>query len=337
MGGDTRAQKLEWARIREHMQSSTPEVPERILGCYLHFEKIDDHKSRVTYEMKNFFDDVLSRYRALEHAPKLRTGVKTPACSFDPASFSDPEQQSPGIMQAEAASLLMALMYGARACRPDLLQSITSTARFLHRWSKQADQRMRQIFSYVQATRDTGLSGVVDDRDRECFEMHCYADADLAGSDDSCKSTSGGCLMAKGLNGTTCLLDYYSSRQKCTSHSTTEAEIVSLCKLVRDCSFPSELMWNEILKRPVRHIHWEDNVGAISIVRAGFAISMRGIVKHQRVSISALFEHFIEGKRELRHVPTALQIADGFTKGLTTSTTMQAWNTLLGLNVATAS
>ena len=66
------------------------------------------------------------------------------------------------------------------------------------------------------------MHGCVDSKDFETVVLDAYPDADLAGTFDTTRATSGGFLQLSGVN-TSFPLDWFSKRQTATSHSTTEA------------------------------------------------------------------------------------------------------------------
>jgi len=172
--------------------------------------------------------------------------------------------------------------------------------------------------SYVAGTLDMQQENFVHVDHGVGVELHVYADADLAGSSDSAKSTSGGLLELVSQGGTSVVLEYWSKRQTSTSHSTTEAECVAMSKAIREHGLPAQDLQERVLGRVVTTNFYEDNESSIAVMKKGFSAQLRHLPKTHRVSLSLIKEVFddADSGRHLLYIPTALQKADLFTKGL---------------------
>ena len=114
----------------------------------------------------------------------------------------------------------------------------------------------------------------VDTNDLDLVEIHAYPDADLAGSFDSARSTSGSFVHLSG-PGTYYPLDWASKRQTATSHSTTEAELISASRVLRENLVPLMDLWAILLQRPVKGIILEDNMSTITVIKTGYSPQLR--------------------------------------------------------------
>ena len=56
------------------------------------------------------------------------------------------------------------------------------------------------IRSHFNLTKSSKLNATIDDTELDTVELHAYPDADLAGTYDSIKATSGGFIHLSGLN-----------------------------------------------------------------------------------------------------------------------------------------
>ena len=90
------------------------------------------------------------------------------------------------------------------------------------------------------------LHGQVDSLDIDNVVLHAYPDADLCGTFDTTRATSGGFVELIGLN-TFFPLDWFSKRQSATSHSTAEAELVAASKMLRESLIPIQSLWSLLL------------------------------------------------------------------------------------------
>ena len=161
----------------------------------------------------------------------------------------------------------------------------------------------------------TKLPGRVDTLDIDNVVLHGYPDADLAGTFDTSKATSGGFVEIVGDN-TFFPLDWYSKRQTATSHSTTEAELVSASKMLRESLVPLQHLWSIMLQRPVLAVVHEDNMSTITVIQAGCSPQLRYINKHHRISLGLVHEMCKQSDMKLEHCPTDKQKGDLMTKGL---------------------
>ena len=202
--------------------------------------------------------------------------------------------------------------------RVDLIYVINQLSRFLTKWNRINDRQLIHLMSYVESTLAMRQDNFVIADGGANMQLHVYADADLAGSSDSAKSTSGGLLEMFSPEGTSVVLDCWSKRQTSTSHSTTEAECVAMSKAIREYGLPAQDLHEKILGRSVAVNFYEDNESSITVMKKGFSSQLRHIPKTHRVSLSLIKEVFDEPdcNRHLLYIPTAAQKADLFTKGL---------------------
>ncbi|GKB61574.1 hypothetical protein Tco_0917760 [Tanacetum coccineum] len=113
------------------------------------------------------------------------------------------------------------------------------------------------------------------------FELIAYADADHAGGNDDCKSTSGGIQFLGDK-----LVSWSSKKQDCIAMSSAEAEYIPIY-----CDSKSAIA---ISCNPVQHSR----------------------TKHINIRYHFIKEHVEKGTIELYFVKTEYQLADLFTKAL---------------------
>ena len=93
-------------------------------------------------------------------------------------------------LQPIASSVLMKVLYGARAARWDLLKAVQLLATRVTKWSRECDKALHRLMCYINCTANHCLSGFVGDGP-SALRLRLYADADLAGDRPEFKSTSG--------------------------------------------------------------------------------------------------------------------------------------------------
>ena len=137
----------------------------------------------------------------------------------------------------------------------------------------------------------------------------------MAGTFDSTKATSGGFIELAGLN-TQFPLDWYSKRQTATAHSTSEAELISASKMLREHLIPLQSLWSIMLQRSVNSILHEDNESTIAVIKNGYSPQLRYLAKHHRISLGLVHELCQQEDINVVHIETDKQKGDILTKGL---------------------
>ena len=155
----------------------------------------------------------------------------------------------------------------------------------------------------------------MDSNDIDSVYIQTYPDADLAGTYDTTKATSGGFVEVVGPN-SYFPLDWFSKRQTSTAHSTTEAELVSASKMLRESLVPLQHLWSIMLGRTVHSVINEDNQSTISVIDAGYSPQLRYLPKHHRISLGLVHELCQHDDIHLQHIETEKQKGDLMTKGL---------------------
>jgi hypothetical protein len=285
-----------------------------VLGVHHSFKKISETKREVVLDMTAYAQQALDMYHAVPNAPALKANVHYPW--YEPTQAEIAELSSkPGIFSHCAASLLMKLLYAGRMVRLDLCYSINALSRYVTKWNALCDKQMTHLFSYLLMSKGTCLHAYTDSNDIDSVELHAYPDADLAGSYDSTKATSGGFIHLHGEN-TFFPLDWYSKRQGATSHSTTEAELISASKMLRESLVPLISLWELMLDRSMLSTLWEDNMSTITVIAKGYSPQLRHLDKHHRISLGIVHEWCQRKGLGVKHKPSAEQKGDMMTKGL---------------------
>jgi hypothetical protein len=303
----------EWESIRKVIKTTPPTEIRRVLGVH-HEEKVEGSVTTTRISMTEYVKQAVTMYEAVKNAPKLKTRVSYPW--YEP-TLAEIEELSnkPGVFSHCSASLLMKALYCARMVRLDTCYSINQLSRYVTKWNALCDKQLCHLYSYYNNTKNTVLNAYVDTKDYTTVELHGFPDADLAGSFDSTKATSGGFLCLVGEN-TFYPLDWYSKRQTATSHSTTEAELVSASKMLRESLVPQMELWSIFLQRNINAVIHEDNESTITVVKNGYSPQLRHLAKHHRISLGIVHEMCEHPDINMKHCPTTEQKGDLLTKGL---------------------
>ncbi|GKE27900.1 retrovirus-related pol polyprotein from transposon TNT 1-94 [Tanacetum coccineum] len=204
--------------------------------------------------------------------------------------------------QTTYCQMIGGLMYQTTSC-PDIAYATFVCARYQVRPSVKHLKEVKRIFRYLRQSYNMGLWHPKDSR----FELIAYSDANHAGCNDDCKSTSGG-LQFLGEK----LVSWSSKKQDCTAMSTDEAEYVSLSA----CCTQVIWMRTQLLDYGYKY----NRIPMYCDSKSAIAISCN-LVQHSKTKHIDIWYHFIKEHVEkctveLYFVGTEYQLADLFTKAL---------------------
>ena len=136
--------------------------------------------------------------------------------------------------------------YLARIGRPDILWSVNKLARAVKKWTKSCDNRLARLISYTHHTREFRQYCYVGNTAQQC-RIGLFQDSDFAGDLESSRSTSGGVLCIFGSR-TFVPISWMCKKQTSVSHSSTEAEIVSLDAGLRMDGISALDLWDSVIE-----------------------------------------------------------------------------------------
>ena len=114
----------------------------------------------------------------------------------------------------------------ARMNRPDILWTVNVLAREVTKWNVACDKRLHRLICYMNCTSDYALTCFVGDAAGDCC-IALFCDASFAGDLRDSKSTSGVFMATVGPN-TFVPITWICKKQGAVSHSSSEAEVISL-------------------------------------------------------------------------------------------------------------
>ena len=190
--------------------------------------------------------------------------------------------------------------------RPDIAYAMSVVSQFMYDPKERHLQAVNKILQYLKTSPKRGLLF----QRNEKLKMEVYTDADYARSVMDRRSTTGYCMFLGGN-----LVSWRSKKQNVVARSSAEAEFRAMAQGV------CELLWLKIILNDLKVaceepmiLYW-DNKSAISIAH--------NRVQHERTKHIEIDRHFIKEKLDsglitTSYVPSGLQLADLFTKGLPT-------------------
>ncbi|GJZ87591.1 retrovirus-related pol polyprotein from transposon TNT 1-94 [Tanacetum coccineum] len=214
----------------------------------------------------------------------------------------DEDKEGKAVDPSHYHGMIGTLLY-LTASRLDLQFAICMCARYQARLTEKHLLAVKRIFRYLKGTVNRGLCYLKD----SSIELIAFADADHAGCQDTCRSTSGSMQFLGDR-----LVSWSSKRQKSAAISSTEAEYIAMsgCCVhifwMRSQLTDYGLGFNKI---PM----YCDNKSAIAL-SCNYVQHSRS--KHIDIRFHFIKEHVENEVIELYFVNTEYQLANNFTKAL---------------------
>ena len=124
--------------------------------------------------------------------------------------------------------------------------SVNKLARAVTKWTKECDKRLARLISYIHHTSEHRQYCYVGNTAQQC-RLGLFRDSDFAREIEDSKSTSGGILRIFGSH-TFVPISWMCKKQTSVSHSTTEAEIISLDAVLRMDGIPALTLWDLVIE-----------------------------------------------------------------------------------------
>ncbi|GJU57935.1 retrovirus-related pol polyprotein from transposon TNT 1-94 [Tanacetum coccineum] len=237
----------------------------------------------------------------------LNSPLKEEVFVCQPDGFVDPDfpnhiyrlqKDLYGLKQAPRGGL----MY-LTASRPDIAFATFVCAPYQARPTEKHLKEVKRIFGYLRQTINMGQWYSKDSG----FELIAYSDADHAGCNDDCKSTSGGIQFLEDK-----LVSWSSKKQDCTTMSTVEPEYVSLS------AFCAQAIWmrTQLLDYGFHYNKVPMYCGSKSAIAIYCNLVQHSRTKHINIHYHFIKEHVEKGTIEIYFVETEYQLADLPTKAL---------------------
>lgn len=206
----------------------------------------------------------------------------------------------------EYRSLAGALQY-LTFTRPDITYAVQQICLYMHDPQVQHMQALRIIIRYIQGTQHHGLQLFRG----KLGSLTAYTNSDWAGCSDTRRSTSGYCVYL-GEN----LISWSSKRQQTMYRSSAEAEYKGVANVVAETCWIRNLLLEMHCPMKTATLVFCDNISSVYL--------SNNPVQHQRIKHIEIDLHFVRekvalGQVKVIHVPSSLQFADIFKKGLPTT------------------
>uniref|UniRef100_A0A2N9EVL6 Integrase catalytic domain-containing protein n=1 Tax=Fagus sylvatica TaxID=28930 RepID=A0A2N9EVL6_FAGSY len=205
----------------------------------------------------------------------------------------------------EYRQIIGALQY-CTLTRPDIAFSVNQLCQFMHSPTSAHWTAAKRVLRYLKGTIEHGLSF-----SHSSLQLTAFCDSDWAGNPDDRRSTTGfGIFLGS------CLVSWSAKKQTVVARSSTEAEYRAMAVTTADLYWIRMLLQDLHVPLASPPTLWCDNVGALALAS--------NPVFHARTKHIEVDYHFIREKvankdMTIRFISTGDQIADIFTKGLSTT------------------
>ena len=156
------------------------------------------------------------------------------------------EMGSVGELSTVCSNIVLQCLYLARIGRPDISWSVNKLACAVTKWTKACDKRLAHLISYVHHTSEFRQYCYVGNTAQQC-RSGLFQDSDFVGDLEDSKSTSGGVLCIFGSQ-TFVPLSWMCKKQTSVSHSSTEAELISLDAALRIDGISAFALWDLVIE-----------------------------------------------------------------------------------------
>ncbi|XP_060212165.1 uncharacterized mitochondrial protein AtMg00810-like [Lycium barbarum] len=248
---------------------------------------------------RKYISDLLLKFHMYTCKP-----VVTPLASRTTISLMDGELLSD---PSEYRSMVGTLQY-LTLTRPDIAYAVNLVSQFMHAPRNTHLHCVKRIFRYLQGTLAHGLFLRASSSNSLVV---AYSNVDWAGCLDSRRSTTGFVVFLGSK-----LISWRAKKQPTVSRSSTEAEYRAIAYTVAETSWIRHVLCELglYLREPIRVLC--DNVSSTYM--------SRNPVFHDHSKHIDIYYHYVrdkvaQGGLVVQYVPSHLQLADIFTKGLSSS------------------
>ena len=284
------------------------EMKEEDPDWLMNFQLIDDRKRHtVTISQTKYIDTLLKRHRMESCTPVSTPMEASLVLSKKDCPSTDDEKAE--MAQFPYREVLGAITWLAVVSRPDLAFAASYLGQYSANPGKPHWKALLRVLRYLQGTRELTLTlGRVSDADPDILTG--YTDANWARDIDDYHSTSGYIFKLGDA-----VISWNSKKQATVATSSTEAEYIAVSHGAKQAVWLRQLLVHADIagKPPPPTTFYVDNTGAISLTKEPRF--------HSRTRHIPIHYHFVRELVEnntlnIKYIPTADMLADGFTKPL---------------------
>lgn len=271
------------------------EVKEMDCKSYLGFQVIRKRDEKtISLTQSHYVEKVLEKFN-MKDCNSVSTPEEVGQVDFENSPLLDP--------QYPFKELVGSLLYLVTCTRPDIAHAVSIASRTAA--PTQAHWNcLKRVLRYLKGTPNHGITFRWEDKP----ELVGYSDADYANDKKTRRSTTGYVITYGGTP-----ITWRCQRQAIVSLSTTEAEYISGCEMVKELLPLREMMIELRMIRNEPTTVCLDNQSAVHIAKNEEGQQR---TKHIDVREKWLSEQHATGKIRVKHIPGTDQKADMLTKPL---------------------
>ncbi|KAI0507536.1 hypothetical protein KFK09_013662 [Dendrobium nobile] len=228
-------------------------------------------------------------------------GLSNPTCTKLPKNLQQDDILSDDTTYRRITGSLQYLTL----TRPDIAYSVNQLSQHLHKPDASHIYLLKRLLRYIQGTSDYGLPLIKSD-----LYLTSFSNADWAGDPITRKSTSGYCsFLGKSL------VAWTVKKQHTVARSSTESEYRALAALTADVIWLRRILSDFGISHSSPTDVYCDNMSAIALANNPV---FHARTKHIEIDHRFLRDHIEQKTLRLLPISTTDQVADIFTKPLTT-------------------
>jgi hypothetical protein len=274
---------------------------------FLGFQYIIHKNGDISLHQHDYLSSVLERFK-MNDANPVCTPIALGQKVEDDRPFED---------NTKFREIIGALQYAACQTRPDIAYAVGLVSRRVTKPTQTDFLILKRILRYIKGTLDLGITYKAGNLP----ELITYSDSDFAGDIKTYRSTSGCVILFAGAP-----ISWKSKLQPNVTTSTTEAEYVAVEAAIKNTlcirALGGELGVISDAPTPVLC----DNKGAVLITSNETSVQR---TRHMGAKLHFSREQHQSGNVDVQHVQASDQLADMFTKALTTERFVNNRNRLL--------
>ena len=159
--------------------------------------------------------------------------------------FKEEEKESLGELSTVCSQNCFESSTLGTYCRHDILWFVNKLARAATKWTKSCDKRLARLVSYIHHRCEYKQYCHVGNTAKQC-RLGLFEDSDFAGDLEDSKSTAG--ILCVFGSHTSVPISWMCKKQTSGSHSSTEADIISLDAGLRMDGIPALDLWNLVIE-----------------------------------------------------------------------------------------